>query len=267
MTRLDLNDPATNLRTFLRARATLGPEPVVYWFTGNVYSYVPEERSRQLFGFEGFNIGRVTEAPGGYYLLTREAVFYKDPHTGEILTHWTNPWTGQEVEVVHVLNDPVNAHLQLEGPRGGWQVPVTEMGDDVYFNVDALLFYPSPLPRSRFPRYSASEMYLAAELFQFFVKRADIENEALRSIPSSCSWTRLGPWLPWMEMGDHSGLVFYHCRGKKLEGGFAQLPAPIQEYVRRNHPEYQHPPAEYTQPNETSWTYFRKLLRQRGLAD
>ncbi|MCS6801125.1 MAG: DUF1838 family protein [Chloroflexota bacterium] len=266
MGRLDLNDPETNLRAFVRARGTLGPEVVTYWFAGNVYSFIPGERSRHLFGFEGFNIGRVTAAPGGYYLLTREAVFYKDPTTGAILDRWTNPWTGKEVEVVHVLNDPVNQHLQLEGPRGRWHIPVTEMGDDVYMNTDIFLHYPSPLPRSKFPQYSASDEYQAAELFQFYMKRHDLEDESLLSVPSQCSWTRLGPWLPWMEMADRPGMVVYHCRGKKLEGGYAQLPDFIKEYIAAHHPEYQDAPHEYTQPNETSWTYFLKLLQRRGLA-
>ncbi|MFN8534337.1 MAG: DUF1838 family protein [Dehalococcoidia bacterium] len=264
MARVDLDDSATSLRSMMRARASLDSSAVVYWFKGYVYSFVPDERSRRLFGFEGFNIARAREVDGGYQLLTRESVFYKDPDTDQITGRWNNPWTGKEVEVVHVLNDPVNQSMQLNGPRGPFKASYIEMGDDVYFYSDIFLKYPSPLPRSKYPAYSISEDYEAAELFTFHVKRSDLDNESLVSVPTQVNWTRLAPWLPWMEMGDHPGTVVYHCRGKKLEGGYAQLPQDIQDYVAANHPEYQDAPTEFVQPNETSWTYFLKVLARRG---
>ena len=48
----------------------------------------------------------------GYRSVSREILIYMDPSSNEILRAWTNPWTGEEVEVVHVANDPVN----MRGP-------------------------------------------------------------------------------------------------------------------------------------------------------
>jgi hypothetical protein len=50
----------------------------------------------------------------------------------------------------------------------------------------------------------------------------------------------------------------YHCRGRKLMGGYAELPQHLQAYVDANHPEYRTAPTEITGPNETSWTYYMK---------
>jgi hypothetical protein len=256
---LDLSTPESSLRAFMKARASLDGADAVTWFAGTVWAWMPGAQQRPLFGFEGFNVARALEADGGYDLLTREAAFYSDPQTGEILETWANPFTDETVKVVHVWNDPVNFPFRLDGPRGPFRAPASVVGDDVVFNSDVLLTYPSPLPRAQFPDNSQNDVYQAAELFNFFCKRAELEDDARASAPALISWTRIAPWLPFMAMGDRAGQLVYHCRGKKLDGGFAELPAKIRDYVEANDPKYASAPTEFTQPNETSWTYFRKL--------
>jgi hypothetical protein len=260
---MDLSDPIQNLTAFAKAQTSLDPdENVVIWFEGSVYSFIPGERSQKLLGFEGYNIRRSVPIEGGFQLLTREAVFYKRPDSDEILETWSNPLNGRNVEVVHVLNDPVNNKMSIDSPFN--RIPWTEEGDDVYFYTDVFLAYPSPMPRVEYPLYSQADLYQGAELFNFFCKRSELEDPAIKSASCQVSWTRIGPWLPWMEMEDRPGNVVYHCRGKKLMGGYATLPAYIRDYVEAKHPEYQTAPTEITGPNETSWTYFKKILAQRG---
>ena len=78
---MNLDAPAENLRTFMKARASLDGADTVTWFTGDVHAVVPGAAGRHVFGFEGFNVARAVEVEGGFELLTREAVFYLDPHT------------------------------------------------------------------------------------------------------------------------------------------------------------------------------------------
>jgi hypothetical protein len=254
---VDLADPVQNMRAFVKARASLDGSDTWTWFTGTVHAWMPGGQFKPLFGFEGYNVSRVVEADGGYDLLTREAVFYLDPLSRAVLDRWTNPYTGEDVDVVHVWNDPVNQQFRLDGPRGPWMVPVTGLGDDVFFNVDVFLAYPSPLPREQFPDNSQDDLYQAAELFQFFCKRSELE-DAGASAPCAVSWTRLAPWLPFMRMGDRPGQLVYHCRGRKLPR-YEDLPAWIRETVDARAPEFRSAPQSITGPNETSWTYFRKL--------
>jgi hypothetical protein len=266
MSQLDLDAPAGNMRAFIKARASLDSRDAVTWFTGSVYAWIPGAPARPVFGMEGYNVARAVEVEGGYDLLSREAVFYLDPPTREVLDLWTNPFTGEEVEVVHIWNDPVNQQFRLEGPRGPWHVPITGIGGDLFFNVDVFLAYPSPLPRHRFPESSQDDLYQAAELFQFFCKRADIEDPGVLSAPAQVSWTRLGPWLPFMRMGDRPGQLVYHCRGSKLAGGYGDLPEWIRARVEARDPRFAAAPTEFTQPNETSWTYFHKLAEEARAA-
>jgi Protein of unknown function (DUF1838). len=45
---------------------------------------------------------------GSIRRLNKEVIFYTDSRTGQMIDEWTNPWTDEEVKVVHVANDPFN---------------------------------------------------------------------------------------------------------------------------------------------------------------
>ena len=148
----------------------------------------------------------------------------------------------------------------MEGRFGPWGVSHTKLGDDmICMNADIFLIYPSPLKVKSFPKNSQSDNYEAAELFQFFYSEKDMNDATQKSIPCTISWTRIGPWLPWMNMGQRPGNMVYQCSGYKLmEKDFDKMPADFTKYVLDHHPEYRHAPETFTSPNETSWTYFKK---------
>lgn len=112
--RLDLNQPDDALKAFRKLQASLvDGKPVVFWFQGSVYSRVAGEPDKHLFSYQAFNIRAGHTAPDigrgyGFRLVSKELVLYMDPVTHEVLKTWKNPWTGKEVDVIHIANDPVN---------------------------------------------------------------------------------------------------------------------------------------------------------------
>jgi Protein of unknown function (DUF1838) len=229
---LDTSSAEANIRTFVKIRASLEPVDVVTWFRGGVYAFLPGEGHKHLFTLEGYNIGRAVETEGGYDFLSREAVFYRDPVTDEFIDSWTNPITGETNDVLHIWNDPVNGGFKLNGPRGPWTLVPDVWGDDVHFSTDVFLLYPNPLQPDAWPRESGGPMYQGAELFR-----------------------------PWMLMGTRAGHLVYHTGGKKLMGGYAELPADTRAKVEAERPEYMFAPATMVTPNETSWTFYAKQRR------
>lgn len=254
---LDLDRPEDALRAFVKMRGSLGDEDVVFHFRGSVYSNVPGERGKRLFLIEGYNVACTPREGDGYLLLTREMAVYRDPETHVILDRFVVPWTGRDVEVVSVWNDPVSHRLALSGQSGPFRASWSAEGDEIVFDSDVFLLYPSPLPRAQFPESSASDMYQGAELFQFWVRRDDLESAA-PSAPARLAWTRLGPFLPWMALGDRPGGLVYRAHGRKLPGGFAELPADLRARVAERGPQFAHAPRTLSPPNETSFTYFKK---------
>uniref|UniRef100_A0A7S0ZDH5 Cytochrome b5 heme-binding domain-containing protein n=1 Tax=Timspurckia oligopyrenoides TaxID=708627 RepID=A0A7S0ZDH5_9RHOD len=258
-----------NLKGFIKTRGSLIPgQQFVFWWVGDIYAMVDEQQSKHLFSFEGYNIGRMIRVDNGWRLLTREVGLYKDPITGKILDgKWTNPYTDEQNEVVHVWNDPVNQQFLQKSPSGReFKVPTTLCDQDVLWNAEVFLNYPSPLPRSEFPEKSSSDLYQSAELFQFYTKKSDLLDASMPSAPCLISWVRVGQWLPWMEMGNREGKLVYHCRGKKLEKGFEDISDEVKLYLHKTGKEiFAEAPEDFARPNETSWTYFKKLLQQKGM--
>lgn len=255
-----MTDPQHELDILARVRADRSGKDSVLWFSGNVFAQLPGQRSRRLCGFEGYNISRIVEIDDGYQVLTREAAFYKDPETGEILERWHNPLNNRDVDVVHVWNDPVNQEFTVHTAHGPFSVPLQDLGNGVTcLSMEVFMAYPSPLPRSDYPLNSSSDLYKGAELFNYFVSNDDLANSDLDDVPCSVSWTRIAPWLPWMEMADAPGDLLYQCRGAKLSGGYPSLPEHIRTRIEQDHPEFSAAPEQFSQPNETTWTYFKKM--------
>lgn len=260
---LNLDKAEDNLLAFIKVRGSLDPEEeVIYYAKGKIYGFVEGERDKPLLGYEMYNIGRnIKTGENEYQLLTNEVLLYTDLKTGEVLDQFSNPYTGEDVDVLHVWNSPVNQEQKLQGKYGPWGVNHTKVGGDmVCMNADIFLAYPSPLTVEEYPENSQSNLYEASELFQFFFSEKDLNNPELTSVPTTISWTRIGPWLPWMKMGQRQGSVVYQGAGYKLlEKDFDTMPKVLTDYVMKHQPKYRHAPREFSSPNETSWTYFKKM--------
>mgnify|MGYP001203389031 CR=1 FL=1 len=263
---LDLTDPAVVSEAFARTRGSLDPdEQVFYYWKGLIYDrkYADPTGAPQsdygtpLMAFEGFNVARFEPVGGGVFdMVTREISVYKTV-SGQIIDCWNNAVLGPEesarVPVVHVTNDPVN--FQISG------ADVTEMGEMVVFPMEVILTYESPLPVADYPEYSASNTYESSELFNFFTTKEALRDPTNESVPAHISWTRVGQYLPWMQVGQLQGHLVYHAQGRKLENGWDDLPADIRAWVEDNAPEYKRAPeAQSWGSNMTSWRYFRRLL-------
>jgi hypothetical protein len=74
------------------------------------------------------------------------------------------------------------------------------------------------------------------------------------------SWARFSQWLPWMKMGGRTGMMIFTTVGGRVDS-FAALPDSIRTEIEANYPLYKEPPPlDDARPNETSWTYFKKII-------
>ena len=165
-----------------------------------------------------------------------------------------------EVEVLEVANDPVN-----QGPIFATPMNLRETGDMFHYLIEVPLFYKNPLAGDW--QEQVGNHYHAVEMFNFFFDKADaLDAQATEMKRLTVSWVRIGPWLPWMEMGSRPGVVFVNASGDRV-ASVAELPAVLREEIATRHPEYvAPPPLDDKRPNETSWTYFRKVMEQRRAA-
>ncbi|MCC5868619.1 MAG: DUF1838 family protein [Gammaproteobacteria bacterium] len=256
---VDLSDTRQLLDAYVKTVGDTSGEEVVLYAQSTVFAFMPGQRGQPILGMEIVGVKRYERIEGGWQRVQREIAFYTDLETGEILTHWENPWLQREVRVLPVLNDPVNRRHVIDEQGGGWGISYMEAGDDIIFHREVPLRYRNPLPFADYPLHSRGDWYEAMELFNNFVRRSDLEDPNLTSAPSTGSWSRIGPWLPWMELGNREGWLVYHGRAVKV-AGVEDLPAHVLEAIRRDYPKYLRAPEAWSEPSETSWTFFKKVL-------
>ena len=243
-------------------------KPAVYTWSGRAWSRVPGERDRNVFNLNGYNIRQCVtiedeKRGSGYRLVSREIMLYLDPKTGEVLRNWENPWTGASNEVIHVANDPVNGRPTFGRDKDGNPAvrPMSEINGTWFMSVEVPLFYTNPLAGD-YQQYVGGT-YHATEIFDFNGDMKELTDAGQDMAYPVVAWVRIAKWLPWMEMGDRAGILYFNATGKKLEN-YDQLPEIMKNEIAANYPEYvAPPPLDDTRPNETSWTVMKKIIDSR----
>ena len=248
-------------------------KPSLYWWKGTMYSRIPGEKDRHLFDVHGMNIRacKKFEDPVkgiGFRSVSREAMFYIDPETGEVVNEWENPWTGEVVEVVHVANDPVNAR------RANWSRDKDGKGRinfDRYTMQDGIamsgggaarLFYENPLSGD-YQDYVGHKYHATEFLTMAFPWEDAIDASKTAIQDAVISWGRISGWMPWMKMRGREGLVVFYTHGMRLHD-WSELPDVIRNEIETNYPVYMSPPPlDDDRPNDTSWTVFKRYVDEK----
>jgi hypothetical protein len=240
---------------WVKTRSSLNAnESTFLSWRGKVFSFAPQQQKQLLFKIVGMSVSRCLPTDEAKWDFTsRELTYYLDPQTDEILSKWENPFTGETVTVMHVANNLVQGKF-----AGKFPAQVTQ--EDTTFVFDLFPNYSSPLAEDpQFIDYLGSPIYQAVELFKLTVPTVDLVNPELASVTKlSLSWDRIGPWLPWMKMGDRPGHLIYSAIGSKVNG-FTALPQLLQAEINTRVPLYKQAPKQFCDREDmTSWLYFQK---------
>lgn len=262
--RLDPSKPADALTLMRKVHcSTVDNEPAIFWWEGESFSRRQGEKDIHLFDVEGYNIracAAITNEAGlkGYQLVSREILLYKDKDTGEVLKTWANPWTGEDVEVLHVANDPVNWKVYETGRDGkpvNWGGEVS--GPFWWLRSTIPLWYPNPLAGDYQKEIGGT--YHATELFNFFGNASELLDPKTKTASATVAWTRVADWLPWMMMNGREGVMYIHTSGRKV-ASYDEISDTMKAEIAAHYPEYASPPPEGDpRSNMTSWTYFKGI--------
>jgi hypothetical protein len=238
--------------------------------TGIVTAVRPNEKLRDLMGFEVLGVSRAEKQPDGTYrIYHREVILYTDLATGEILNDYVNPFTEERVKVVHVINDPWNEYFEEFEPlppsygglnkvdttnRKPYIVKWRDAGGGMISSMrNVHLYYRSALQPDKWPRESAGVMNQVSETYTYVVSLADVQDPGKTAVRSYGTWSRVTPWLPWMLMGPAPGHINYMSMSNSYPD-IASIKKPVREFLEKNHPHMlEAPPREsWSKPNLSS---------------
>jgi len=242
---------------WVKTRSSLDPNQSTFLaWTGAIYAFVPGSKRNRLFKMVGMSVSRcIPTEEENWDFTSRELTYYLDPETGEILRQWENPWTGESLTVMHVANNPV------QGSFNG-TFPAQVDGENTTFVFDLFSTYPNPLATEpKFSDYSPNPTYQAAELFKITVPTEELLNPEVLSVSKlQLCWDRIGPWVPWMKMGDRPGQLIYSAYGSKVNG-VTELPPLLRDEISTRVPLYKNAPQSCLEVEDiTSWLYFQKYF-------
>lgn len=235
---LDLDDPAQNLRAFVKLLGSLDAAPVFDLIRGSVYALVPGEAARPLFRTAGAGRASYTRLSGlEYSAESRYVGLLLDGESGEPLRRWTNPYTGSVRDVpvtrygpgeTRILTDRIvtPAAAPASPPRG--VRPWFRLGDVVHMQRNVIL--PAPT-RPDFPK---------ADLITYSGDWRALADPARDRIRSRLNFTAVEAWRPWMGMDGPdapAGALWWHVSGVKLDGP-ADFPSPLRDWLRAVDPDF-----------------------------
>jgi len=257
---LDLEDPWDNLEGYLKARSDVSGRQSISWTSGMVWSSMPGRKAQVLMMAHGLKCTRCIKDKTGYEFLERECVIFSDPKTLEPISTWFNPFTERTVDVFHIRNASAGGHIDANGADGPFRMNYMEHSGDVTFYDDLFYAKPSALNLQDYSPYAASNVYEGAGIYHFHVKRADLDNPYLTSVPVTTSHTGIRQWLPWMEMGAWPGGVVLPSRGKKLQS-VMDIPRSFLTWLERNSPEFLEAPTLADKDNQKFfYQHFREHI-------
>jgi hypothetical protein len=273
--RLDPNKPADVIKIGQKTNCSVEDgKTAVYWWRGKVYSRVEGERDRHLFNVQGFNLRTCQsfndpKRGPGYRSVSREMLIYFDKDTNQVLRKWRNPWTNEEVEALHVANDPVNmreptyAYDKDGKPTAtAAQVGAIKDGKALQGGGAARLFYKNPLGGEY--QENVGGWYHAMEFLTSESAASDLlDADAAEIRDRVITWVRVSKWLPWMRMGDRPGIVIFHTAGLRLDS-WDEMPEEVKAEVKQNWPVFQTaPPKDDPRPSMTSWDQFKRWADEK----
>jgi len=283
---LDFDIAEDNLYAFAKMWSTLADKPVLSSFHGLMFACVEGQRTMPLFGYAGTGLFQSKILDNGHVRMRgKETGFFTDLASGDVLDTWSNPFTGEDVEVFSFLNDRIRGELTTEMPRFDFGeandeptllhegaearddgtvpfvLPWEVFGDRVHLGWDYCHAYTNPVDKARWPMASTGAFINPSEHFYFTTSLAELEDRSNPSAHYSAGFSRLSPWWPWMRMGESGidGVLFGRMVSVKANGTPDDVPRKIFDHVASKHPDYLEAPLDWDNGHPVStWEVYAR---------
>lgn len=298
---LNLQDPRDNVYAWCKTWGTLGDAAVYGGHEGVFFAVVEDKRAIPLVGYVGFGSLQFKLLNNGDALYRgKDATYYTDLKTGEILDVWDNPFTGEQCPVYPYVNDRVRTTMLQDYPAERfatdayrWEItignatssreqaktyrgdigqsgrtkpfvlPWRRRGDYYLLSWDWMLEVVNPVTPEGWPLSSTGPTINPSEHFVFFVPAAELEDRSRPAATMLAGFFRQTPWLPWMKMGQTGieGRLFANSHSYKTAGGLDNIPRVVRERLERDRPDMLEAPDDWEPgPIGSTWSYYASVV-------
>lgn len=265
--RLDFSDPRTALESYVKLRGSTRDETVWQPYGGDIFAIRDGEVGIPLAGFWGLQKSRWKKTPDDAYVNEDyDLGFYVDYRTRKILERWTNPITGEDVQVYHYRGGPSGGRFAVgstghEDPYsrldGRWNV----VGDQVWYTSSVWGERPNTMPKDEFPEAWSGDKLRNSMSTTYVGSLAALADPNVHQVPGPQVWSNTSSWQAWMRMGARPGYSQWRWVGAK-GAAVRDLDPALAEACERAWPGYVTKDAGWKTPTAGTPDYMRL---KRGL--
>lgn len=242
-----VGDPLVNMRLLAKLQGDLSGRTVYAYSAGQVFGVragrgleIPDYGKR-MYGYEGCSVRRsFIRDDGKIETKARSWLFYKDLETNRFLEKYTNPYTGEILDVP-VFRAGITG--EILGPNGLELVANFGMKSSVFgkpVQLDLVTIGDrAVITRHGFTQWTPSGTTVPRTEFttdSWACSVADLANERLTTIPATHAWTSQTEWQSWLKMPeDLDGAHIWRAEGGNVSS-IEELPQGFVQYCMARDP-------------------------------
>lgn len=232
--KLDLKKPEDLYRALVRIRGSMGPEMFMGYCVGHYYGY-SEGHMTPLYGLLAGTFSKFRPTPKGEYEgVSFELAYFTDFNSGELIDSFKNPYTNKMVTVPRFSTRPATFTLTRDARIVFKEAIPNFLNSDRFLPpvMDGDSVWVVEENRNEFTPAAPAKPFMYNELVTLKAMKADLENPALKSVPTTIGYQSEVVWRPWLEMGDTPGHLVGNGIGRKITTMDA-FPPHYMDYSRK----------------------------------
>lgn len=204
---LDLAKPEDRFRAYMLMRGALDERLVIGFISGRYFGVVDGDMM-PLYGVVGVTFTKYRRrGDGGYDAVTAEQAYFTDLESGEWISRYQNPYTGETVDVPTTDSKParlvfrpdLSMHLAEERPGLQFSDRLFPMSE----RAGVVSIAQQTRTTAAFPGMAKPFRY--SELVELRARRNTLEAPGVISAGCETIYTSVVNWRPWLKMGDRPG--------------------------------------------------------------
>lgn len=205
--------PEDNLRGLVKVMGSLDGTPNWMLGSGRIYALREGDLPVPLFGVVGARYVKFSPEGERYRMFVRDWGYYTDYETGERLTTYLNPYTGE-----------TNTPAPLLTRFFSWMMGPDGQDIDGFTGSAWLIGRPLLMPWRITPQQTDLTLellvkygngYTGGEWVNMSVNTDQFMDESRDNADMRYAWTGYSPWGRWMNMGDRPGRTLWNSTGFK----------------------------------------------------
>lgn len=249
------SDPRLLALVYRQMRFAGDGAPFYWWLRGRRYGLIDNVLT-PFFEMHVGSVHRCVELGDGRFdVLSAQIGYYTDIASGELLTNWANPITGQSVPLSYAAPRASRASYGPEGPlesapgsaaeRRHWLGPMTVVGDSLWLREEThVVIAPAAAVAASGGGVANGRPLRVHDMYTLQSPRAAVKLTGRLPpwVPALGQFNDFNDWSPRFQMGERPGTSLSRCAGRK-ERRWQDLPRRFRELAAQVHPQWAKDPA------------------------